>query len=613
MAGGHDEHEPGPAAPLPDPATFEGDGHEAPPTEMFMRALAEPIPASEIAPGELEGAISRLQSVLLRYVDPPYELESRWMAARALIQRGHPGAALRLIEEALVLAGAMLELESAGHSSDLLDTKIDSRISRRLAKLKAPAPEVPAEELERRARAVAEEAFLAGLAGDGFQAAVRAALERRLEQHLHEQGFAAAVRALVERRLGEWVGEEPFHAAAAAAAAARPQGLLDRPETRARMETVATHTQRAFLGSARFAERVAGLLTQRGGELLGDERLRGLVEELTGRRLEVWLDSPELQARLSQVGPERPGAPAEPAGRAPDPRQLAALLEGPELREALERGLVRLLGPDGPPATRAALEARLLELLRGSPAAGRWVEDRVLSTGARLAEEARAQAVKEAAQALTKAEERLASAARGPAPEEIGEMVREQVHTRIEAALASPALDARVKRAVESALLRLEERLSNVVEAQMTARVRALVDERLGDRLPRAVAEAMDAPLARALEPVRAGLEKRVEKQLEGAFPELLARALGEGQPAQQRLQEAVDSALKRNVDEERVVRMVRKELLNRQALQNASLSGEGLVDQATAIGRMVEDKLKELRAQERGPRRPPPPPPEKR
>ena len=45
-----------------------------------------------------------------------------------------------------------------------------------------------------------------------------------------------------------------------------------------------------------------------------------------------------------------------------------------------------------------------------------------------------------------------------------------------------------------------------------------------------------------------------------------------------------------------------------REALQSASMTGEGLLDQATAIGRMVEEKLKELRDRERRPRPGPPP-----
>lgn len=550
--------------PLPDPATFEGDGHAPPPTEMFRRALAEPVPQSEIEPGELEAAVSKVQSYLLRYIDPPYELESRWMAARSLIQRGQAGAALRLLEEAMVLGGTMAAMEGAGKQADLLDMKIDARLAHRLAHLQPAGPQVAPEEVARSAREAASGAFAEGLAGDGFKGAVLDVVERRLEQQLRERGFEDAIRGLIEARLSAWAGEEPFLAAAAAASAARPQGLLDRPETRARMETVAAHSERALLGSARFVERVTRLLQERGAD---DARVQGLVEELTGRRLEVWLDSPELQARL---GPREPGAPAL------DPARLATLLEGPELREALARGVARLLGPGGAPVVQAALDSRLVESLRGNPAATRFVEDAALRVGARLAEEARSQAVSE---------------------------VEEKLRTT-----SGPALEARVKRLVESALLSLEERMGTLIEAQLTSKVRALVDERLSERLGKAVAEAMDAPLARALEPVRAGLEKRVEKQLEAAFPALLVRALAEGQPALERLQEAVDSALKRNVDEERVVRMVRKELLNRQALQNASLSGEGLLDQATAISRMVEEKFKELRAAERGPRRPPPP-----
>ena len=549
--------------PLPDPATFEGDGHAPPPTEMFRRALAEPVPQSEIEPGELEAAVSKVQSYLLRYVDPPYELESRWMAARSLIQRGQAGAALRLLEEAMVLGGTMADLEGQGKHSDLLDMKIDARLAQRLAHLQ---PQVAPDEVARSAREAASGAFAQGLASDGFKGAVLDVVERRLEQQLRERGFEDAIRGLIEARLAAWAGEEPFQAAAAAASAARPPGLLDRPETRARMETVAAHSERTLLGSARFVERVTRLLQERGAD---DARVQGLVEELTGKRLEVWLDSPELQARL---GPREPGAPAL------DPARLAALLEGPELREALARGVARLLGPGGAPVVQAALDSRLVESLRGNPAATRFVEDAALRVGARLAEEARSQAVSE---------------------------VEEKLRTT-----SGPALEARVKRLVESALLSLEERMGTLIEAQLTSKVRALVDERLSERLGKAVAEAMDAPLARALEPVRAGLEKRVEKQLEAAFPALLVRALAEGQPALERLQEAVDSALKRNVDEERVVRMVRKELLNRQALQNASLSGEGLLDQATAITRIVEEKIKELRAQERGPRRPPPPGP---
>lgn len=569
-------------APDDDQTTDSGDGGDRPasPETHMERALAVPDPTPEA--GELETALELVRAALASYGDdPPYELESRWVGARTLIERGATGAALQLLEEALVLSRVMADLEAQGKSTDLLDQKIEGKLSRRLAELEAgrePAePAVSPEELERRANEAAMQAFASGLASGPFAGAVLQLIERRLEQQLAEPGFERVVLDLVERRLAAFTGEEPFAAAAAAAAAARPQGLLDRPETRARIEAVALGNDRALLGSANFAERVSGLLRERGGDLLQDGALRGLVEDLTGRRLEVWLDSPELRRRLAPEPPK-----GQPGGDV-SPRRLAELLATPELR--------------------AALEARLLELLRTAPGAHRLLEDAALRAGARLAEEARAQAVAES-------EERLKDALHGPLLEDrLGELARRRAESALEGPNVQRALEARVRRLVEDALGRFEERIDTLLEAKLATRVRAMVDERLSERLARAVADAMDAPLARALEPIRAGLERRVEKQLESSFPALLARALAEGQPTLQKLQEAVDSALKRNVDEERVARMVRKELLNREALQAASMTGEGLLDQATAIGRMVEEKLKELRAQERRPRPGPPGP----
>jgi len=575
---GPDPHE---TLPPPGPRASEGAGDGGPSPEggagdearamaedalssRVFSALDRPTPARDDAdaPPELHGqttiarllegekrelreALQTLQGCLSDFDVPPPEVVNRLDAARKLAHKGSIAAALQLVEEAIVLSRTISSVEGR-----------HPRATR--------AGLEPVADIESTAQGVAETTFQTALGGDAFQEAVRSLVEKRLEAHLEGQAFRRSVAALLGRALDAHLRAEPFARAAAEAAAARPAGLLDRPETLARIEAVACERESVMLGSARFVERIADLVRERSAEIVADAGVDDRVEAAIEERLQGLLDSP----RLAELIDGRTETWTEALTQDVD-RRARRLLDEDAFADRVDervRGLLRS------PTFGARLEAALR-----SPSTGRTLDEHLQGSDAlRELIDARARGV------LTGEE----------LDAKVDAVARQRCESLVTAAGFKRAVDDRIRQALDGAMASLQGDVEE--RAARRAGERLLESDALKARLKEGAEAAVDGFARKAL-----------EERLAERLPALIDDLLQDGQPLQERIAELVDRGFREGVDEEKVIKVVHKELANREALSAAKLTGDGFVDPATAVARsealskVIEEKIQAFKQAE--------------
>jgi hypothetical protein len=503
---------------------------------------------------------------LAQFDDPPLEVEGRISAAMALADRDEIGSAMDLLREALVLIKTMVELRGQGRRHDLLDLRIEAHLRRLMGDL--VDLDQLGDQLSERARAISEQAVRASLGSDAFQEAVRAVLERRLSAHLRESAFARAVERLLALGLERHLGQDAFARAAASATARYPEELLGRPETISRIEAVAVERDRALVASSRLGDMVDTLVDRHAGELLSDPRLEERIELLSDRHLHAWLKTPEAK----QVLGERPGrAPAGGQEEAIE-ASLARLLEGDAFLATVdERAREQLATP--------AFGAQLERQLRESPGVGRALEDRLRDS-------------EPFADLLEQRSRKLLG--RTEFTHRVDHMIRERCKALLESTGFQKAVDRRAEEVSAARLAeleqRVEDRLAAVAKEQRELEQRIDLQQRIDEQVT---------------ELVRKAVGREVRTLTAKIVPTMLKSALTGDEEIQGELRRLTEDAVKRGVDEEKVVRLVQKEVANREALKHAEMAGDGLVDQATAIARseaigaVIEEHLEAFKQRE--------------
>ncbi|MGE0712440.1 MAG: hypothetical protein AB7N76_10255 [Planctomycetota bacterium] len=512
-------------------------------TESWLEANLEAATARQVA-------AQREQAKL--------EQQARSAALEELLRtvRGERAAALTTLEHDL-LGRAAAERSALAHEL--------------LARAAAQRAEAEQGLLERIA---AERAAALGELGTKVGAEREAALEE-LQQELLARLASVGERMREERtkalelRLAAFLAEERFQVAAAEAAAARPQALLDRPETLARIDAVASRLDERILERADLREAIdagaRGVVERfvRGGHLA--RLVEPLLAELGVGALEPRLEALErgLRARLGEVEGKLAAA-----GLAPD-----------EARRLAREEATRLLGEE-----RERARAELTHAVR-----------RELS--ALHGEEAFTTRVAEAVAAAVAAPEQVARVRRAVLESDAlvprvldDEGFGRRLHDALGKLLRSKGLAERFRELLEEGLptsAALRQALIDGIEDDEAAG--AAVDERIDERVHEKSQELLDQSVLRRKitvavreEMVEEVFLKNVDARVselaaEGALAERIRELIAEG------VKPAVDAAMSGS---DSLRRLVAKELTNREALKTAQLTGDGLSDPSTAIVR---------------------------
>jgi hypothetical protein len=586
------------------------------------------------------------------------QVEGRLMAARSMELRGEPRLALYLVEEALVLAKAMsdvgepppsgVELSAGGGRARPGGVTVED-VERLLERERELSRALWGRETEGLRILVEEELEglrahdLAGLRYEGrrerereleateawLEAAFEAADARRqaeldarsvelahtrsaelevLREEVLARLLAVGERTREERgkaidlRLAAFLKEERFQVAASDATAARPQKLLDRPETLGRIDAVASRLDSLALERAEVREAIDLGARQmlerfiRGGNLVRglEPLLEGVVDQASEQAresLEPQVASLEqaLRARLAELE-SRLGA----AGLGSDEVAALARREVEAVREPLAQ------------AAREEAQARVEAMVRSE------AFDAKVSG---VAAEAAARAVT-APKLLGRVEKHVLES-KHLAPRVLkDEAFSQRMHQELAELLRSRPLAMRVKGLIEEGLptsAALRQALSEGIEDDEGAG--GVVDERIDDRIKDKSASLLDQRVLRR-KITNAVREEMVEEVFLKNVDARVAELADEGSLAlrikaliAEEIKGAIDSALSNT---ETLRRLVTKELANREAIKTAALTGDGLSDPSTAIVRsdamakLLDEKIREAMQgtrRRRGPR----------
>lgn len=239
------------------------------------------------------------------------ELDGRLAAAELLSKRGEPEAALRVLEEVLVLTSALVAAFGAEGAIDIPDP-LDVRIDARLTKVFDRASEAArartdellasarfAEKVEEIARARLEELLtskrLAARIEEVAQRHAESVASAAVEALLSSDGFLRAVDARARARAEE--------ASASVRAGASPEAIEAAAERAlARREKDAPGKLDRLLDPAALEERLSSLVSSLVKRAIADEgtiqgKLRALVAEEVARHGAAPMDRDELQLR----------------------------------------------------------------------------------------------------------------------------------------------------------------------------------------------------------------------------------------------------------------------------------------------------------------------------
>lgn len=590
-------------------------------TITLTRALVAP----EVA--DLQAQIGRLRALLDRLAREEgmdtVPLEGRLAAAVHLLAEGEVGPAELLVEELAVLANVMAEAGELTPGPDPLEGKVAAIVAGAFQQLLQG--DLFAAAVNDKAGRVVSQVLEGTISGPQFQEAVARLLERRLAGLPDEADFQGrvasappvvrAMQVVIERRLDALLRDEAFARAAAEAVAGRPRLLLDRPELLARVEAVARRCDRDLVGSSALRERVAEAIRAATAGL-ARARLDAPPDVVDATPLDAApVDAAADQARLrAQVDAALARAFDSPAAAAALEAKAqawaAGLVQSPQFQEGLDARVRRVVDElvhgelfltELDLRTREVLKTaefrlRLETLLRGSPALGEVLEER-LDRSEALQRRLDARTDERIAAALAREAAAREAAERGRARElledggflaRVDEVARKRTEALVEAAGFKAAVDARVRALTAELSERLGREVDQRVQAGAGDLAQAAADRALEAPALRARAEAV---AARAVEPLLRELQGRVERltEAQGALSRkvevLVQAALAEGGAVEARLRQMAEEAARRSVDEAWLRRVVQREIANREALATAKLSGgDGIEDPMTAL-----------------------------
>ena len=216
-----------------------------------------------------------------------------------------------------------------------------------------------------------------------------------------------------------------------------------------------------------------------------------------------------------------------------------------------------LLGGD---ALSAAVEQRL----RDHPGVGRALEDRLRDS-------------EPFADLLEQRSRKLLG--RTEFTHRVDHLIRQRCEMLLESNGFRKAVDKRVGEGAQEPLAELEQRLLRTLEQRLAAVAKQ--QRELEQRID--LQKRIDEQVT---ELVRKTVGREVRTLTESLVPEQVKASLTENEQVEAELTRLVDDAVRKGIPEQKVNRLVLKELANREALRNAELSGDGLVDHATALAR---------------------------
>lgn len=599
------------------------EGDDADTIERVTLALSPPT-AEDVARtvDRAEKTVRRMERLGFD-TDP---LEGRLAAADVLRGRGELQAALHLCQEVLVLARTMIEVGPIAKPKDTLPERVQALFELHLE------GEAFGQAVNARTGRIVAQVLEDTLAGPTFQSAVSRLLERRLDAHLEEEAFARAVRALLERRLESLLPGEPFQRAAAAGAAAFPDALLDRPELAARIDASIDRREKAFLVSGRLADKVRALVLERsreltaeladavaktlpdqlGEQLLSDPRLAALADARVDEKLKTFLEGPAAQAALEARGQAwlQQAATSPLLAEAIEARVRARLderLDGELFLANLDARTVAVLQS---PEARLHLEA----FMRGSAALGETIDERLERSEAfqrRFGEQLvgrLSELLPRLVQDLVEqgvARHRLDILDDGAFVSRVDEVARKRAEALVEAAGFKAAIDARIRALAEDVAKRIASDVDQRIAAAtgdvaQAAAEKVLDSPALKARIDASAARATEVDHQRMTQKLGRLDEQRdaLERKLESLVPVLVRTALAEGGPVEGRLKAIAEEAAKGAIDEAFVVRVIHKELTNREALRAAKLGGDAATnDPVTAL--LKSDAIRTMIAEE--------------
>ncbi len=585
---------------------------------------------AEILRRNLAKAEQRVGLLLAQGHDPTL-LEGRLAAAQNLYALGESRSALLLVEELLVLAKTMLECGPLPK-----DPALASAVAAAAATLVAEAPDSDEEgppepsfkeiaallehehaealELHRREieaaqiRTEEELELLRERELPALRYETRRAQERALDElrdDLNRKG-----RERLEERLSLLLSEERFVTAAAHATASRPGELIDRPELLARIDAVASRLDGAVLERAEVREAVDAKVREvllrfiRGGDLAraiepivarqGAPDVADHVRVLERQEKLVQRQAEALSGLQAMLEAEQARARQRDARLAALEERLAeaeAALIDVDVSDQIRQGLKKALSSPGFSKHVGGEVARHLE----DPAFGERVAGLSQESVAReLARPERVASLVAAVVAARELVQRVLSSKELDA--RLGqerlqvlklEAFAKRVRGLIEGALPeSPALRARVLELLDD-----EGTGGPIVDQRIDDRVAEKTDTLLDQRsVARRITGAVRAEMVE--EVFRKNVDARIHQLAEEGFLAKRIKAL-----LTQEMGPALDTAL---ANSEVLRRLVLKEIRNREALQTAQLTGDGLSDPATALIRsgamdeLLEEKIRE-------------------